>query len=409
MKLKLIYCVLFIFFFFSSIASADDSEFWGEGETVWPVENNEIEMVAETIRVQPGENRWDAECIFVLRNTGKEMEVQVGFPDQTGWEPEAEPKNGTIRNFRCYVDGREITVEHKKGIGNPLNPELQYPFAYVWKMHFKKGQKRIVKNTYTFGGLHIAGGEEVLTYVLKTGALWKDKIQSADIIFDLGQRDPGFASSIKPSGYLTAGHKLHWVFKDFEPKDDIEISLGPLLQEWYKRVDKYAESGSIEILKDLLDESQWLWERKYAHEQMKEFNKKTEILMNQLAKFQDVTEYNEMLEERNKAIRMAGPSFKCQFELNLMEKKNDLSSEDHVSLLRCMEIVEGVENYALAKTLAEFLLKDVQRKLSNLSVISDSSTRETESLRLGSLRSQLIEKMQGYDLQLQKSMKKLHK
>jgi hypothetical protein len=409
MKLKLIYCVLFILFLFSPIASADDSEFSGEGETVWPVENKKIEMVAETIGIQPGENRWDAECIFVLRNTGQETEVQVGFPDQTGWEPGAELKSGTIRNFRCFVDGREVSVEHKKGIQNPLDPALQYPFAYVWKMHFKKGQKRIVKNTYTFGGLHIAGGDEVLTYVLKTGALWKDKIQEADIIFDLGLHDPGFATSIKPSGYLIEGHKLHWVFKDFEPKDDVEIRLGPLLQEWYKRVDKYGEIDSVEILKDLLDESQWLGERRYAHEQTKEFNKKTEILINQLAKFRDVSEYKEMLEERNKAIRMAGPSSKCQFELKIMMEKDDLSPDDQVRLLKCMDIVEGVENYELTKTLAEFLLKDIQRKLLNPSVISDSLTRETESLKLRSLRSQLKEKIRGYDLQLQRSKEKLHK
>lgn len=406
MKLKLIYSVLFFFFFCSSIASADDSEFGGEGETVWPVENKEIAMVAETIRVQPREEWWDVQCIFVLKNTGERKDVQVGFPDQTGWEPGAELKNGTIRNFRCFVDGKEVTVEHKKGIQNPLNPELQYPFAYVWKMYFKKGQKRIVKNTYTFGGLHIAGGDEVLTYVLKTGALWKDKIQEADIIFDLGQHDPGFATSIKPLGYRIEGHKLYWTFKDFEPKEDLEISLGPLLEEWYKRVVRYGASDSIEILKDLLDESQWLWERKYARD--KGFNDKTNTLISQLSKFQDVTEYKEMLEERNKAIRMAGPSSKCQFELNLMKGKDDLSPEDQVRLLRCMDIVESVENYELAKSLAEFLLKDVQRKLSNLSTVSDSSTREAESLKLEGLRSHLIEKTQGYDLQLQKSKKKLH-
>lgn len=407
MKLKLIYWVLFIFFFFSSIASADDSEFRGEGETVWPIENKEIEMEAETVMVKPGEKDWDATCIFVLRNTGEKTKLQVGFPDMVDESRDLDLEKGTIRNFKCYIDGKEVRVEHKTGIKNALNPERGYPFAYVWKMFFKKGQTRVIRNTYTFGGFHNTSGDEILIYVMKTGALWKDKIQEADIIFDLGQHDPEFASSIKPSGYLTVGHKLHWVFKNFEPKDDIEISLGPLLPEWYKRVDKYGESDSIDILKDLLDGSQWLWERKYARD--KGFNDKTNTLITQLAKFQDVTEYKEMLEERNKAIRMAGPSSKCQFELNLMKKKNDLSSEDQVSLLRCMDIVEGVENYTLAKSLAEFLLKDVQRKLSNLSVISDSSIRETESLKLGSLRSQLIEKMQGYDLQLQRSMKKLHK
>jgi len=407
MRLKFIYCVLFFLFFFPAIAFGDDAEFEGEGETIWPIENKEIEMVAETVIVKPAGEQWDATAIFILRNTGGKTKLQVGFPDMVNESRDLDLEKGTIRNFKCYIDGKEVRVKHKTGIKNALNPERYYPYAFVWKMSFKKGQTRIIRNTYTFGGYHNTSGDEILTYVLKTGALWKDKIGVADITFNLGLHDPGFASSIKPSGYIIEGNKLHWILKDFEPKDDMEISLIPLLWEWYKRVDKYGGSDSIEILKDLLDISQWMWEKKYVRD--KGFNDKTSTLIHQLAKFQDVSEYKEMLEERNKAIRMAGPSYKCQVELKMMREKDSLSSDDQVRLLKCMDIVEGVENYELAKTLAEFLLKDVHKKLSNLRTVSDSLTREIENLKLESLRSQLMEKLQGYDLQLQRSKEKLHK
>lgn len=101
--------------FLFSIAFADDAEFAGEGETVWPIENKEIEMVAETVMVQQAEIGWDATCIFVLRNTGKKTKVQVGFPDMVNESRDLDMEKGTIRNFKCYVDGKEVRVEHKQG------------------------------------------------------------------------------------------------------------------------------------------------------------------------------------------------------------------------------------------------------------------------------------------------------
>jgi hypothetical protein len=210
MKLKFIYVGAFLLLFFISTTSADDTEFAGEGETVWPIESKEIEMVAETVLVQPAEIGWDANCIFILKNTGESTEVQVGCPDVTDEGPGADLTEGTIKSFRCFVDGKEVQVEHKAGINDSLNSRLTYPFAYVWRMSFKKGQVRAVRNTYNFGGLYISDGTIELTYILKTGALWKGKIGVADIIFNLGKLDPRFTNSIKPPGYMI---KNFWIMR----------------------------------------------------------------------------------------------------------------------------------------------------------------------------------------------------
>jgi hypothetical protein len=56
MKSKFIVLVILLIVCLSSAAIADDTVFLGEGETVWPVESKEIEMVAETVLVEPGGN-----------------------------------------------------------------------------------------------------------------------------------------------------------------------------------------------------------------------------------------------------------------------------------------------------------------------------------------------------------------
>ena len=408
MKSKFIVLVILLILCLSSMAMADDAVFKGEGETVWPVESKEIEMVAETVLVEPGEDGWNANCIFILKNTGEATEVQVGFPDLTlsgpGYE---ETEVGTIKNFRCFVDGEEIQVGHKKGIRNPLKPELEYPFAYVWKMSFQKGETRRVVNTYSFKGTIIAGGETYLTYVLRTGSLWKGKIGVADVTFNLGKHDPNFTSCLNPPGYLIEEHKVRWIFNDFEPMEDIKICLRPFLQQWYSEVAKYGETDSVEILRRLLEESDWLWEKRHVLDY-----ECIEKLINQLSKYQDVAEHRMKLVERKKEIERKHVAPKLRHSFKEMQKIEDLSPLDQEQVLKLMSIAENLEDFEMAKDLAQFLLKDVEIKLSKLQVITDSLARKPQSYKLEILRADLIEKINIYDLKMEeitnKQNNKLH-
>jgi len=200
--MKLIYFWIFLLSLLSlSTTRADDAEFAGEGETVWPIENKEIEMVAETVMVRPGKAGWYANCIFILRNTVEATEIQIGFPDMTDEGPGADTSKGTIQNFRCFVDGNEVAVEHKRGVQNPLNPDLKYHFAFIWRTFFERGQIRRLTNSYSFRGVGISDGSLELWYVLQTGSLWKGTIKNAFIEFDLGKYDPRLFYSIEPPGY----------------------------------------------------------------------------------------------------------------------------------------------------------------------------------------------------------------
>jgi hypothetical protein len=375
MKSKFIVLVILLIVCLSSAAIADDTVFLGEGETVWPVESKEIEMVAETVLVEPGGNGWNATCIFILKNTGEATEVQVGFPDKSDTGPGADLTKGTIKNFRCFVDNKEIQVELKKGAEELTKSELHYPFAYVWKMFFEKGQERIVRNTYTFGGLHRSDGTLELNYILTSGALWKGEIKSALITFELGEYDPRFTYSIKPEGYVIKDHQVFWSFSDFEPEYDIEIGLSPLVQKWFEEVALYSQTDSIQILKRLLYEADWLFERGIPKMVADEFDQKNDQLIKRLEKYGNASRYKAL-----RAIR-SGKTSEATIEtykfLEELMENPVLSNADFQTVFTFLYLLDCcLDNLEIRRGFYEVLRMDVERELSCLDTIPDIKSRQ---------------------------------
>lgn len=303
MKLYFLCFTTLIFLLAAGVSFADDAAFEGEGETVWPVESKDIEMVAETVMVQPGKAGWDANCVFILRNTGKAAEIQVGFPDITDEGPGADTSKGTIQNFRCFVDGKEVAVEHKTGVQNLLNPDLKYPFAFIWKMSFEGGQTRKLANTYSFKGVGISDGSVELIYMLRTGSLWKGTVGNAFIEFNLGRYNPELFYSIEPPGYTIERNKILWNLLDFEPKRNIIIFFNPYVEDWLMQAEGCLQSDSILALKQLLDESLLHWNFYIYPALNREFILKSERMIKRLKPLMDVKSYEEALDKRKESLK----------------------------------------------------------------------------------------------------------
>ena len=383
MKLHFLCFAVLILLLSSGITFADDTVFEGEGETVWPVENKEIEMVAETVMVRPAGRRWEANCTFVLRNTGNATEIQVGFPDLTDEGPGADLTKGTIQDFKCYVDGKEVNAQHKTGIESPRKTVPYYPLAYVWKVSFKKGQKRIVKNTYNFGRLYISDGTTELNYILTTGALWKGTIKSALIVFDLGKLDPRFTYSIRPNGYEIKDHQISWTFKDFEPETDIEISLSPLVQDWFEVAEIYKETDSIKVLKSLLYNGDWLLERHIPRNVENEFLLKYENLIARLESLGSNASRFKAL----RAIRTEDTQTAIRESFNFIKElreKDELSDDDEEILyIFAYQADCCLNDLEIRKGLDEIFLMNYEREISCLDIIQDPKTKSrTESYLL---------------------------
>ncbi|MDP3024305.1 MAG: hypothetical protein Q8O10_02095 [candidate division Zixibacteria bacterium] len=357
-------------------------------------------MVAETVKVQKGEEEWEVNCIFILRNSGESSEVQIGFPDLTERSPGQETIQGTINNFKCFVDGKEIQTEHKQGVRSPLDPELTYPFAYVWRTAFGKHQTHRIVNTYSFKGMFSSDGLIWLRYVLKTGALWKGKIKKAILEFDLGEIDPRFVTSIRPSGFVIRKNKIRWTFSDFEPKEDIEITYYLRVQNWAKMVDKFLNSDSAAILVALLNEALFHPESQIAPELMKYFNKKIEMMIKKVQPFQDVELYKLLL-AKNRGDKKDTKK-RCEGYLRKFSHKEEFSLEEESVLSQCTWISgDFLKDYSLAQSFLKIQLRLVDYKINNPEKLPYMSS-ELDRKRFVEEKQQILRTIEVYEQKKQK-------
>lgn len=119
-----------------------------------------------------------------------------------------------------------------------LDSELYFKFKnqmakgnfpwYVWKVSFKKNERKIIKLSYKMPA-GIAYGDEYryFKYLLNTGAGWYGKIQKADIIVALHNLSISDIDEIKPANYRVNKMLkiITWRMLDFDPTKEDDIYL----------------------------------------------------------------------------------------------------------------------------------------------------------------------------------------
>jgi hypothetical protein len=114
-----------------AIVQADDSAYYGDGYNVYPIENSDVQLVAETIvitdnfafgRTPPvGKGRFTINVDMTFKNHETDTTLQMGFPvmikDRGGELVEIDT------HFRTRVNGRELgdVVENLHFSGNDGN------------------------------------------------------------------------------------------------------------------------------------------------------------------------------------------------------------------------------------------------------------------------------------------------
>lgn len=214
----------------STYVQADSGSFEGHGESVYPLYNTQVEMVAETVYIYKITNiKWQAECTFWFHNTGDDCVVQMGFPDFPSGIDEGKRawryNHGSIKDFACSMDDTTVRYELKLGLRNPLDSTSpEYPRVYVWNASFKNNQVRKVYTSYTFKG-DLDGYYQTIQYVLRTGALWKGAIGTGVIRVDIDSLDRTCIEKVRPEGYSYSGNSIVWKFTQLEPDEDISIQI----------------------------------------------------------------------------------------------------------------------------------------------------------------------------------------
>jgi hypothetical protein len=210
-------------------AAADDYESGRDGDSVYPVKSTAVRMASERVEVfvewateRGGHAKMRVAAEFVLVNDSTEPHATlVSFPASYYDE-----------KFTRTVDGQKVAVP-KYPVKDPEGL-VRYYDAYTSEIRFEPRQTRRVGVTYVAAADARSGWPPYpagWSYILRTGALWKEKIGEAQVIVHFPEAMPpgGFgpfrseAMLLCPPGYEVNGRTVTWTFKDFEPDEDIYI------------------------------------------------------------------------------------------------------------------------------------------------------------------------------------------
>ncbi len=239
MKIFLIFC--FAHISLSPVLYADDAQYQdygdGEGADVYPLQNNDIQLVSETIAItdtralkspqKKHTSRWVVDVDMEFKNHGDDTTVQMGFPivseeHRVAFDPQ----------FRTWVNGKEVSIEKKRAINNPVMGDRGFPtIVYTYKVHFKRGETKNIFHSYGVGE-----HGTFFKYVLRTGALWKDSIQDITIFYKTHVSLAPKLAGVYPREHaaIINGDELflQWKFKNHEPASDLTIFLMGSVSEY---------------------------------------------------------------------------------------------------------------------------------------------------------------------------------
>ncbi len=233
-------------------AWANDGAFFGQGSTVFPVQDEAIALDTEVLRIEQGGptvgyyvQYWDVSITYGFRNTtDRPVTVQMGFPEWCEATPdnsESEACTGwTIRDFKVRIDGKKgpkVTLKQAKPGKGPL-ADMEYGRVHTFPVSFAPRQTRTVQHTYRHASSITSPWCSNLSYILQTGALWKGPVKSLDIEVLTRSSfidDPGYArewfdgAEGRPKAtsepQADGGVRYRWSMKDVEPRHDLWLTF----------------------------------------------------------------------------------------------------------------------------------------------------------------------------------------
>jgi hypothetical protein len=228
----------------------------------------QVEMQTELLEIELGVERARVAVEYTLRNSGKAVTVEAGFPITADNARMTEsgalnPPSQALQNFSAAADGEPVKWELKwdlprKKKGN--DPEVALPMDgarvsgwHVFKLPFKSGQSRTFRVTYDtpYAGATASVSEdshdsvESVSYLFSTAAVWKGPIKSGKVVVRAAHVDADKVKFNLPKRFTRKGDVWTWEFKDFEPTlaDDLKIAVHPASQSWGRTLPDGSKDG----------------------------------------------------------------------------------------------------------------------------------------------------------------------
>jgi hypothetical protein len=209
-------------------AFGNGATYGGSGGNIYPVYNAEVSMPEEHVRLTiDGDDAGTVsfDCTFHLVNHGGPSMIPMGFPlVLDGWADWAEPDSATL-DFQVDVDGEPIVARRAKD-GDVL----------LFGVDFGGRNERTVHVTYTlpWSWADMSLYPASMTYVLRTGGLWRDPIGHGIIEVVSGSSAPLVAFTFDPPPTSFEAGVARWEFRNLRPEKDITIHFSPGIAEAYE-------------------------------------------------------------------------------------------------------------------------------------------------------------------------------
>ncbi len=206
---------------------ADIAPYPIEAKGISATKATEIKMVYERVYIDLTIENSYVSCYFKLHNTGKATTIEIGYPNMDVYSYklggysfnaiEIKESGKIIENIRLY----------KPDSGTSSNNDKPW---YIWNTDFKENETKIIEVKYSLPHGNVRDNPYyTFDYLLSTGAGWKDKIDTAEIIVNLNF-DKNLILQTMPEGYTFNTHnQIVWNLSNIEPtdKDDIHICYEP--------------------------------------------------------------------------------------------------------------------------------------------------------------------------------------
>lgn len=218
---KIIVLILAFFICFTKQICYTSSHFEGMvGNTIYPINANNVRLESQIINInyniskEKHHNFHQIEAIFSLHNTGKATQLEIGFPNAANHEEK-------LKDFEVlsYPDLTpfDVSLNFKEGMILSGIEEYYQCSYYSWTVDFEENERKSLIVKYKLKS------PDGIEYILKTGALWKGRINEIDVNVEFSEPVSSLEIDAQPENYYYNGKGIQWQFKNIEPFFDLHI------------------------------------------------------------------------------------------------------------------------------------------------------------------------------------------
>ncbi len=245
-------CIIFAGLFLLGVPAvfADSANMGGTGNTVEMMDSSEVQMVDEVITIDVfdgekeseyglvGNGYVEVEVLYTFENlTDEAVTVSMGFPEDCGYDCWMEDEDWVTyggdlwESYKLFdfgaaeADGGEFEVSFV----NEMDADTEAMNWYLYDVDFEAGEEKRIVNYYWLMPSSYKTGQW-FSYILETGASWRESIESVDIYVNFnGDLSVFDVDQLSPEGYefdiFGDDGTVSWHFENLEPTEDDNISV----------------------------------------------------------------------------------------------------------------------------------------------------------------------------------------